>query len=82
MIECKQENCKQRYIGQTKRKLKKRLADHRSYVKSQVESQPTGAHFNLPGHCLADLQVTILLQPKINDTFYRLEKEKHLINQV
>ena len=38
-------------------------------------------NFTLQQNCLADLQVTILLQPKINDTFYRLEKEKYLINK-
>ena len=81
MIQCKKDNCKQRYIGQTMRQLKQRLADHKGYIKTQVVSQPTGAHFNQPGHCLANMEVTILQQAKKNDIFYRLEKEKYLINK-
>ena len=27
---------------------------HRGYVTSKVVTQPTGAHFNLPGHSMAD----------------------------
>ena len=32
MIECRKERCNQRYIGHTKRKLKRRLAEHRGYI--------------------------------------------------
>ena len=42
--------------------LKSRLAQHRGYVQNNIEA--TGQHFNLPGHSLADLMVTILEQVK------------------
>ena len=32
LIECKKEMCQKRYIGQTGRPLRSRLADHRGYV--------------------------------------------------
>ena len=81
LIECQKENCKAKYIGQTKRQFKYRLANHRGYVKNQVLSTPIGQHFNLPGHCLADLKSIILEQVKYNDEGYRLEREKYLINK-
>ena len=62
MIECKKENCNMRYIGETKRILKFRLADHRGYVSNMDEKTATGEHFNLPGHSLSDLSIVILEQ--------------------
>ena len=64
MLECQKNNCKQRYIGSTGRELKHRLADHRGYIQNQVTSRATGAHWNLPGHSLADLRVSVLEQCK------------------
>ena len=81
LIECQKDNCKARYIGQTKRKFKDRINDHRSYISNQVENTPTGAHFNLPGHSLADLKVLILEQTKYNDELYRKIREEYLINK-
>ena len=79
LIECKK--CNKKYIGETKRKFKHRLADHRGYINNQVLSQPLGAHFNLPGHALADMKATILEQVKYNDETYRKEREAYLINK-
>ena len=64
-----------------KRQFKARLADHRGYVNNQVLSEPIGAHFNLPGHCQANMRTTIIEQVKLNDKTYRLEREKYLINK-
>ena len=49
-----------KYVGETKRMLKFRLADHRGYINNQDETQATGKHFNSPGHSLADLSITVL----------------------
>ena len=40
-----------------------------------------GAHYNLPGHNLADLKVTILEQTKSSDEDYRMEREKYFIRK-
>ena len=61
--------------------MKFHLADHRSYITNKVESKATGAHFNLPGHSLANLKVTILEQIKVNDEAYRKERETYFINK-
>ena len=81
MIQCKKNNCEERYIGQTKRIIKFRIADHRGYITNQVLSRATGSHFNLPGHSLADLKFTILEQVRYNNEDYRREREIYFINK-
>ena len=81
LLECQKENCRQRYIGNTGRQLKLRLGDHRGYILNQVTSRATGAHWNLPGHSLADLRVTSLQQCRNKSEEYRLEREKYFIRK-
>ena len=80
-IICKKENCKESYIGETKRILKYRLADHRGYIQNNHINQATGEHFTQPGHSLADLQVTVLEKVKKIDTLYRKEREEYFIRK-
>ena len=75
MLECKK--CSQRFIGTSGRQLKHRLADHRGYIINQV----AGPHFNLPGHSLADLSVSVLEQTRNSDEEYRYEREKYFIRK-
>ena len=75
-IICKKESCGNVYIGETKRLLKFRLADHRGYVVNQDTTYATGLHFNLPGHTLADLSITVVEQVRKNDIIYRKEREE------
>ena len=49
--------------------LKFGLADHRGYVSNGDISKSTGAHFNLPGHSLADLRVTVIEQTRGKNGF-------------
>ena len=44
-------------------------------------TQPTGHHFNLPGHSLADFKVLIIEKVKKKDTLYRQEREHYLIKK-
>ena len=60
-ITCKTEKCKETYIGETKRLLKSRVAEHCGYVRNQHLDKVTGLYFNLPGHSLADLTVTVFI---------------------
>ena len=81
MIQCTKENCMKRYIGETGRLLKHRIADHRGYITSQVTSKATGAHWNLPGHSLAQMKFTVLEQVKFNSEGYRKERETYFIKK-
>ena len=61
--------------------LKHRIADHRGYIFNQVTSKATGAHWNLPGHSLAQMKFTVLEQVKYNSEPYRRERETFFINK-
>ena len=81
-IECQKSNCKNsRYIGETRRPLKYRLADHRGYVNNQMTNQATGAHFTSTGHSLSDMKVVILELVKYKNTEYRKEHERYHIQK-
>ena len=80
-IMCKKERCKEAYIGETKRLLRSRIADHCGYVRNQKVDTATGTHFNLPGHSLADMTVTVLEQSKRNNEQYRKQRESYHINR-
>ena len=81
MIECNLDKCGKRYIGESEKQLKERLGQHKGYIKNKILSQPTGAHFNLPGHTLSNMNVTILEKVKHFDTLYRKEREKFHIRK-
>ena len=69
-VVCKKENCREVYIGETKRFLKFRLDNHRGYIVNKHLTEATGEHFNLPGHSLADISVTAIEKVKQNNTLY------------
>ena len=79
MITCKKENCKQAYIGQTERPLKKRLGEHKQYIRDENTNQATGEHFCSPGHSLDDLKITVLEKVKFYNEAYRTEREHYFI---
>ena len=82
MIECQKENCKKRYVGETKRSLKYRLAEHRGYVTNQHIDKATGAHFNTARHSLSNLKILILEQVRKKEIEYRKQREKYFIRKL
>ena len=82
LIECNKDNCRQRYIGESKRPLRNRFANHRGYVVNHHVDTATGAHFTLPGHSVSNMTVTILEQSKYNNDSYRKERETYFINKL
>ena len=80
-IICNKDNCNSVYIGETKIMLKYRIAEHRGYVLHKRTDKFTGEHFNLPGHSLADLRVTIVEQTKGESSEYRKEQEHYFIRR-
>ena len=81
MIECNIENCKSRYIGETERNLHDRVCEHIGYIRTKKTDKSTGNHFNLPGHSLANMTVTIVEKDKVNDIQYRKEREAYHIRK-
>ena len=81
LIECQKDKCKERYIGETEHSLRTRFTQHRGYVNNNQTKRATGYHFNLPGHSVSDMKVTILEKVKYNTEAYRKQREKLLISQ-
>ena len=73
--------CAQQYIGETDRTLQARFSDHRGYVVNKMLKKATGNHFNLPGHTVSDMQVTILEKIHNKDVNFRKNREKMFIQQ-
>ena len=81
LIECSKDHCKQRYIGETGRFFKKRISQHVGYVKNKITHQATGHHFNLPGHSISNMKVTIIEKVEKFEINYRKEREHHFIRK-
>ena len=64
MIECNKEKCQQRYIGETDRGLIDIISEHIGYIRTKKLGKATGYHFNLPGHSVANMTVTVLEKVK------------------
>ena len=82
LIECTKDFCGQRYVGETKRYFRKRLAEHRGYIQNKHLDQATGAHFNLPGHSAADMKMTIIEQVNKQCDLYRKKREEYYIRKL
>ena len=81
LIECQKEECKERYIGESSRPLKERVKEHVDYIRRLFPTQATGQHFNMPGHELSNMTITILEKVYKHDESYRQEREKLLIRK-
>lgn len=81
LIECNNENCSSKYIGESERPMKDCLGNHKGYINNNQWNQPTGEHFNLPGHSINNLTITILEKVKKVNSVYRKEREKYLIRK-
>ena len=51
-------------IGESERPFKDRIGEHKGYVRTNKLNEPTGEHFNNPGHDLSDLKVIVLEKMK------------------
>ena len=81
LIQCEKENCKvNKYIGETKNSLHERLSQHRGYVTRKTQDA-TGRHFNLPGHNLSHMKISVLEIVKSHDPMYRKERERYHIRK-
>ena len=73
--------CLQQYIGETCRTLKKRFSEHQGYVRNKKLNEPTGYHFNLPGHNISMMQITVLEKVWNGSTAIRKTREKMYIRK-
>ena len=78
-IQCKK--CCIQYIGESQRTLQDRISDHRGYITKSQTNKATGEHFNLPGHKVSDMEVTILEKIWNEDPQYRKQREQMWIEK-
>ena len=76
------EKCSLQYIGESERSLKERFSEHKSYVVNNMKSKATGEHFNMKGHRVSDMRVSILEKIFSTDPAIRKEREKFFINKM
>ena len=75
--------CGLQYIGTTKKEIKERFKEHKGYVTNFQNHQDkiTGAHFNLPGHSVSDMRISVLEKVFNPDPMIREQREKYFINK-
>ena len=66
--------------GLTKRRYRDRFSDHIGYVRNELD-QPTGNHFNLPGHNLGHMEATIVEKCKYTSDNYRKTRVTEFIDR-
>ena len=81
LLQCDKNNCNARYVGETERKFKERVKEHLGYARNFKLNQPSGYHFNLPGHSVHNMKFSILEKVQSNDPLYRKEREKYFIEK-
>ena len=73
------DKCGEQYVGQSEKTLSIRFGQHRGYVRNKNLDKATGHHFNLPGHSLADMNVSIIEKVHTPDAMMRETRESHFI---
>ena len=84
VIQCtrclKNRNTNCQYIGQTGRRLRDRLLEHRrDLINKKQDKSGVADHFCRPGHTITDLQIAPILQMYNNRESVRRAKEQYLI---
>ena len=79
LIDCLK--CKNQYIGQTGRSFKERIREHLGYIRNNKISEPTGLHFNLPGHNISMFKASIIEKCKFDSRMYRETREEWCIQK-
>lgn len=77
IIECTK--CSMQYVGETGREFKVRFREHMGYVRNKKLNEPTGMHFNLPGHDISMMKAAIIEKCSYSTTTYRKQREEFFI---
>ena len=82
---CKKQNCKDflknSYIGKTVQTFQKRFSQHRDYVKRNIQTEPAGEHFSLPGHSVSDIEGIVIEKVRNSDPFVLKSCEHYYIRK-
>ena len=78
-IEC--DLCNSQYIGESERSLQERFSEHKGYVANHHLNKATGNHFNLRGHQIHHMKVTVVEKIRNFDPRFRKTREKMFIEK-
>ena len=82
---CKKQNCplypENSYIGLSSRKFQLRFSEHLYYVKSDKLTEPSGEHFNQPGHSIHDMECIVLEAVRNKDPYVLKSREHYYIQK-
>ena len=90
-VNCKSKNiiycitcikCRMQYVGESERSLQDRFSEHLGYVKNKHLTKATGGHYNLPGHTVSDMRVTIVEKIHSSDPLIRKQREELFIQKL
>ena len=70
------------YVGESERSLQDRFSEHLGYVKNKHLTKATGGHYNLPGHTVSDMRVTIVEKIHSSDPLIRKQREELFIQKL
>ena len=76
------DKCQEQYVGETEKSLNQRFSQHRGYVNTKKLDQATGHHFNLPGHSLSDMRISVIEKVYSKDPQMRKTRESFFINKL
>ena len=79
LLGCKR--CQTQYVGETNRSLQSRFSEHFGYVRNQQISKATGEHFNLKGHQISDMEISIVEKLHNTSDLFRKQREKMFIQK-
>ena len=77
MIGCILPKCRQKYISESERSLRDKVSEHIGYIKTNKIEKITGAHFNLPGHTVANLTASNIEKWKMR-TYSTEKRGRHI----
>ena len=71
--------CSIQYVGESERTLQDRFSEHKGYAINKKVNKATGQHFNMKGHKVSDMRVSIIEKIFSQDAAIRKEREKFFI---
>ena len=77
---CKDNPCTE-YVGKTKRTFLDRYYNHISYVRQGKLKEPSGKHFNKPGHNLEHMKGLLIERVRSNDPVTLKMREEYYIDK-
>ena len=75
------QKCQTQYVGESDRSLQSRFSEHLGHVKNQQISKATGEHFNMKGHQISDMEISIIEKLHNTSDLFRKQREKMFIQR-